>query len=355
MAGSVHASPRAKARAKTYGTRIVLLSLTLALSGCLSVKTPGYVLRHRDQLEQQLNVKIDISHANSFTGNVDRVLNDIDRQLSPLPAAFRAKIARIAVRDGFFREYMLLAPAVGAYTAKNGTVFIRNANATRFLQNALLFPGNDVLMHEATHSVQYYEMKHWGQTGRPTPEFARLIRNWELQYLGDANRDGEIDDLDIGWIQQHRAAFDKNKDGTVDFKDVELAYGKPYVQGNWISADGLKVFLRMSFGGIVPRPNGYPSSYAKTYVWEDAAETMRWMWSAGLLPALYSNSSESAAADKAWERYEELKKRDPLFARKVFLMLQYVAAHEKPEQLSSRWVDYTRRHSVIASVKTAAQ
>jgi len=353
VAGSVHASVRATARARTYGTRIVLLSLTLALSGCLSVRTPDYVLRHRDQLEQKLNVKIDISHASSFTGNVDRVLKEIDRQLSPLPAAYRAKIARIAVRDGFFREYMLCAPFVGAYTAKNGTVFIRNANATRFIQNALLFPGNDVLTHEVTHSVQYHEMKHWGQTGRPTPEFERLIRNWELQYLGDVNRDSEIDDIDIEFIQHHKAAFDKNRDGNVDFRDVELSRGKPYVQGNWISINGLKVFLRMSFGGLVPRPNGYPSSYAKTYVWEDAAETMRWAWSAGLLPALYSSGSESAAADKAWKRYEGLKKRDPLFARKVCLMLQYVASHEEPERLSARWVDYTRRHSVIASAKAA--
>ena len=353
MAGSVHALSRATVCAGTYGTGIVLVSLMLALGGCLSLKTPDYVLRHRDQLEQKLNVKIDISHASSFTGNVDRVLNDIDRQLSPLPEAYRAKIARIAVGDGFFREYMLFAPFVGAYTAKNGTVFIRNANATGYVQSALLFPGNNVLMHEATHSVQYNEMNHWALTGHPTPEFGQLIRNWELQYFGDANRDGELDDLDAAYVQQHHEIYDSNRDGSINFRDVELARGKPYVQGNWLSANGLRVFLRMSFGGIVPRPNGYPSSYARTYVWEDAAETMRWIWSAGLLPALYSSGSESATADRAWERYQDLKKRDPLFARKVFLMVQYVAAHEKPEFLSARWVDYTRRHSVIASGKAA--
>ena len=305
------------------------------------------------QIERQLNVKIDISRANSFTGSVNRALTDIENTLSALPDAYRKKIAGIAVRDGFFKDYTLIAPLVGGYTANDGTVSVRNANATRFIQTAVLFPRNDTLIHELAHSVQYCELRHAQETGTFSPEFGRFIRNWEYQYFGDVNGDGELDDQDVAWIAEHREQFDRTKDGKVDFQDVELAVGKPYVQGRWASSRGIKVLLRMSFQGLARRSKGFASSYAQTYVWEDAAETMRYAWNAGLLPALYSATADDTAASMAWRKYLKLKKEDPLFARKLFLVLQYVAAHEQPEGLSTAWLDYGRLHSRMAQADAA--
>ena len=327
----------------------------MAVTGCFTLSTPDYVLKHRDQIEKQLDVKVDVSRASSFTGNVDRVLTDIEKQLAPLPQAYRKKISGITIRDGFFKDYLLLAPLVGGYTANDGTVNIRNANATGLVQSMVLLPRGDTLIHEAAHSVQYYEIRRQQRTGSFSPEFGRFIRDWEYQYLGDVNGDGELDDRDSAWVAERVDQFDCNKDGNVDFRDVELVAGKPYVEGRWASSRGIRLLLRMSFEGIIRRTRGFANSYAQTYVWEDAAETMRYAWNAGYLPTLYSGKADAKAASKAWAAYWKLKKQDPLFARKVFLVLQYVAAHEQKEALSVAWLDYTRSHAKIAEAGVSRQ
>ena len=336
-------------RARACATRIVLCLLALVLEGCLSISTPDYVLTRHEQLQKSLDVKIDISHASSFTGNVNSVLSDIDEQLSGLPRGYRAKIGTVMVRDGFFPEYLLLAPLVGGYTTSDGTVCIRNANITRAIQSVLLFPGNGSLIHEVTHSVQYHEMKRWEETGQPSPEFARFIKSWEFQYFGDADNDGEIDDRDVAWILEHSADYDQNKDGKVDFQDVELRVARPYVQGRWASLHGLQIFFRMSFEMFTPRPPGFACAYAKTYVWEDAAETMRYAWEAGMIPGLYSSAADAAGAALAWEKLARLRKEDPLFARKVFLAMQYIAAHEEQGRLSPAWLNYAAAHGAAGA------
>jgi hypothetical protein len=318
--------------------------LALLLQGCLTFTTPQHVLKHQQRIQQQLRVEVDISDASNFTGNVDSVLTEIERELSPLPANYRRKIGKIKVVDGFFAEYTLMAPFVGGYTSNDGTIFMRNADATRFLQKVFLFPKNDALIHEALHSVHFHEMKQWRANGKPSPEFGEFINAWECQYLGDVNGDGELDDRDMAYVYSHPEKFDVNHDGIIDSTDVEKLRGRPYVQGRWASLRGMQVLMWMSLQWLAPRPNGFATPYAKTYVWEDAAETKRYLWSLGLVPALYSSQTGSAAGKKAWNNYLRLKKKDPLLARKAFLVVRYIASHEDPARLSTAWTRYLSDH-----------
>lgn len=324
--------------------------LLLVLEGCLSFTTPEYVLKHRDKIQTDLKVEVDISDASSFTGDVDSVLKDIEKRLAPLPERYREKMGKIKIVDGFFGEYTLMAPFVGAYTDKDGTVFLRNADVTRFLQRVFLFPRNDTLVHEMMHSVHFREIKHWTDTGRPTPEFEYFVKAWECQYFGDVNADGELDDGDIAYVNSHAERFDANRDGLVDSADVEAISGAPYVQGRWASLRGLHVLLWMSFQQITPRPTGFASAYAKTYVWEDAAETMRYLWRLGLAPALYLRGVDREAADRAWKILDDLKRKDPLLARKVFIIVNYIAAHEEPARLSAAWTNYLNKYGGVEKV-----
>ena len=326
--------------------------LALLFAGCFSFTTPQHVLRHHERIERDLKISVDISQASSFTGNVGKVLADIESQLAPLPEAYRAKIGKIVVKDGFFGGFTLLAPFVGAYTDNDGTVYIRNANTTKLLQTLLMFPGNDTLIHEVTHSVQHAELRRWDESKTLSPQFSRYIVGWEYAYFGDVNGDGELDDLDVNYIAAHTDQFDLNGDGVVDHKDVELHAGNPYVSGNWLSARGLEVLLLMGMQGITARPAGYVCNYARTYAWEDAAETCRYAWSEGYVPGLYSKETGRAAAAGAWKKYLHLKKRDPLLARKVFLTVEYIAAHEQAERLSAAWLEAA---GTGASVAAAAQ
>jgi len=327
--------------------------LAVLLQGCLSFTTPEYVLRHRDRIQEQLKVNVDISDASSFTGDVDKALTDIEKQLAPLPEEYRKKIGKIKVVDGFFAHYTLMAPFVGGLTTNDGTVYVRNAGITKFLQTVFLFPRNDILVHEILHSVHFREMRQWHVTGRPSPEFEQFVKAWEYQYFGDANKDGELDDRDIAYINSHVPAFDASRDGTINSDDIELAIGSPYVQGRWASVRGVEVLLRMGLQWLVPRPRGFATAYARTYVWEDAAETKRYLWRLGLVPALYSNNVDQKDAQRAWKKFRRLQSKDPLLARKVFLVMRYIAAHERPARLSSAWTRYLKRQgceTAVASV-----
>jgi hypothetical protein len=340
---TVFASHRTLLNAKSLG-RIAGCLSALLLQGCLSFTTPQYVLEHQQRIQEQLQVKVDISDASNFTGDVDKVLTEIESGLSPLPENYRRKIGTIRVVDGFFSAYTLMAPFVGGYTTNDGTVFVRNANPTRFLQKVLLFPRNDAFIHEVMHSVHFQEMNHWQATGRPSPEFRQFIKAWECQYFGDVNGDGDLDDRDMEYVSSNAEKFDANNDNIVDSVDVEAHYGRPYVQGRWVTLRGMQVLMWMSFQWLAPRPEGFATPYAKTYVWEDAAETKRFLWRLGVVPALYSSEAHDAAAKKAWNKYLRLKKKDPLLARKVFLVVRYIASHEEPTRLSTAWTRYLKEH-----------
>ena len=345
-------SPASTPRLKRVGS-IAACLVAFFLQGCLSFTTPEHVLTHRDRIEQQLNVKVDISDASSFTGDVDRALTEIEDKLSPLPENYRRKIRKIKVSDGFFAEYTLMAPFVGGYTSSDGTVYVRNANITKFLQTLILFPRNDALVHELLHSVHFHEIRQWETAGAPSSEFGEFVRAWEYQYFGDVNGDGEIDDRDIARIDEQVAAFDFNRDGVIGSRDIELGVGRPYLEGRWVSLRGMRVLLWMGLQWLAPRPRGFATPYAKTYVWEDAAETKRYLWGMGLVPYLYSNNVDPVRARKAWEKFRRLKKKDPLLARKVFLVVRYIAAHEDPVMLSSAWTSYMEQQGDKAGTAVA--
>ena len=319
------------------GLEVLLLLPTVLLAGCFTFRTPEHVLRQRDAIQGELQVNVDISHASSFTGDVGGALDTVREQVACLPARYRAKIGTIIVRDGFFTDYFLMSPFVAAFTTTDGTIYVRNANPTRLLQSLLLFHGNDALVHEIVHSVQFNEMHRWQQTGRPSREFAQLIRDWELQYFGDVDGNGRIDDADAACIAADTARFDPNRDGQVNHADVEAIHGQPYVQGRWASLRGMQVLLWMSFEWFTPRPKGFACPYAKTCVWEDAAETVRYAWRAGFIPALYAG--EGRAAERAWAGFARIERSDPLLARKVLLMVRYIAAHEEPGRLGAAWLE----------------
>jgi len=331
----------------------VCLILAILAPGCLSLTRPDYVIKHRDAIKNDLNVNVDISDASSFTGNVDTVLKEIQRAVEPLPPRYRAKLGTIKVVDGMFFDYFLMAPFVGAFTASDGTVYVRNANVTRFLQNALIFHGSGTLVHELMHSVHFREMNDWQKTGKPSAEFAEFLKAWEYQYFGDVTGDNEIDDRDMAYIAGHPETFDINNDGKIDHLDVEEAAGAPYVQGRWLSLKGVGVLAGMSLNFLAPRPKGFASAYAKTYVWEDAAETNRYLWELGLVPALYSLDAPPQAREDAWAAFNKLRKKDPLLARKVFLVVRYVAVHEEPMKLTSAWTTYLAYQRGEGSVRVA--
>ena len=336
-----------------YCGAAVCLLLAILSPGCLSLSTPEHVVEHRSRIKTDLNVEVDISSASSFTGDVGTVLAEIERAVAPLPPRYREKLGTIKVVDGMFFDYLLMAPFVGAFTTNDGTVYIRNANIGRFLQMVFIFQNNDTLIHELMHSVHFREMHDWQTTGEPSVEFAVFLKAWEYQYFGDVTGDGEIDDRDMAHVAAHPAEFDANGDGRIDHLDVEELVGNPYVSGNWISLKGAVVMAGMSLNMLAPRPSGFASSYAKTFVWEDAAETYRYLWGLRLVPALYSLDSTPEAREAAWERFNKLRKKDPLLARKVMLIVRYIAQHEEPHRLASAWTTYLAHQRGEGNVRVA--
>jgi hypothetical protein len=115
--------------------------------------------------------------------------------------------------------------------------------------------------------------------------------------------------------------------------------------------------MRMSFDFVMPRPGGFASPYAKTYVWEDAAETARYAWENGLIPALYSTDAGSEKRQEAWRAFRELQQSDPLLARKTALIVRYIASHEEPRKLSAAWKQYIELQGPPPAIlaKTPAQ
>jgi len=318
---------------------LVLGACFFLIGGCLRFSTPARVLEHRQAIADNLKVEIDISSASNFTGDVGSVLRHIEKNIQPLPERYREKIGTIKVVDSFLGDYLFMAPFVGGFTSNDGTIHVRNANPTRFVQAAVMFSPDGVLLHEIMHSVHQQELRHWKQEGRPTPEFAAFIRDWELLFLGDVNRDGLIDDNDTAYIEANPREYDANGDGVVNHKDVELAIGRPYVNDRWLSLQGMTVLFQMSFDWLTPRPGGYATPYARTYVWEDAAETKRWAWHRGIIPGIYSGRIDAERIQRAWDEFHKLQRSDKVLARKVFILARYIAAHEPQENLNGRWLD----------------
>ena len=332
--------------ARTPGTSIRLLIMGacfFSFAGCFRFSTPAHVIEHRQAIADSLRVEVDISRASNFTGDVGSTLKQIERNIEPLPERYREKIGTIKVVDGFLGDYLFMAPFVGGFTSNDGTINIRNANVTRFVQSAVLFSSDGVLVHEIMHSVHQHELRHWAEKGRPTPEFAEFIRAWELLFFGDVNRDGVIDDRDTAHIEANLREYDANGDGVVNYKDIELAIGHPYVNDRWLSLQGMTVLFQMSFDWVTPRPGGYATPYARTYVWEDAAETKRWAWSKGIIPAIYSGKVDEESIERAWNEFQKLQISDKVLARKVFILARYIAAHELQEQLNARWLNEWNR------------
>ena len=68
----------------------------------------------------------------------------------------------------------------------------------------------------------------------------------------------------------------------------------------------------------------------------DTMRTLRRIEKALVIPWLYG-SGDAKRTDAAWKRFERIRKSDPVAGRKVELILRYIALHEEPSDLNTRW------------------
>ena len=358
-------------------TRLLLggLFLSACAPGCQSVNSASMSARRTD-IETRHQVDLDMSRSTPLLGDTSTTLKRIEKALEPFPKGYTAKMARINVVEDHFERWGLLAPMIGAYTEAGrpeqyGQIFIKNKSA---LEDVLgLFSGDTGLHleHEGWHSVEYFEVQEiesfvrtrarnnpgnifqvlsttdvilanaspeelveLKRSGRSTP-YVDLVRGWLFCSFGDVNDDGVIDDADVAYVDAHRDAFDADGDGRVTYADVAVRTGREYLWAYDPMDFRLQVGLTASLVANL-HDAGFVSFHAQNFPWEDRAETVSFLADRGLVPHLYRRTTDARAA-RAWKEFNRIRRRDPLLARKLQLMIRYIASHEECQLMEANW------------------
>lgn len=152
--------------------------------------------------------------------------------------------------------------------------------------------------------------------------------------FGDLNADGLIDEEDRWVLSAAPNKFDANEDGEITYTDAALLTGAKYSFGS--ALDPLTQ-IEMSAGLVGYRPRSFASAYGRTAPWEDKAEVAAFAVTKGLLPHLY-RKLDPEAMDKAYQKLEQLRKKDPILARKIEILAVLFGSLENPEARNSRFV-----------------
>jgi len=359
---------------------LTALALVFAL-GCASFD-PEAVRERKEGIEQTYSVAVDVSKTSPLLGNTMKTLDRIERSLEVFPEGYRRKIARINVVESFFNRYGLLSSGIGAYTEdeipeKYRQIFVKNKSLLEDITGVLAMDVGLHIEHEAWHSVEYYEIQLledmirarakgnlkslWDVLSRTdevlpnlTPAevdaaavragtadgqrqlraYVWLIKGWLAAHFEDVDRNGVIDDADMHAIDVNRAKYDADKDGRLTYADVARLTKYHYMEKENPLDPGLQLGLTAAMFGF--HGTGFVTFYAQNYTYEDRAEVVDRVAAWKLVPWLY-RTGDTARTEKAWKKLAEIRKADPVIARKVELMVRYIALHEDPARLNDRW------------------
>ena len=122
--------------------------------------------------------------------------------------------------------------------------------------------------------------------------------------------------------------------GRITYADVAARTGRKYLWAYDPMDLRLQLGLTISLVGL--HDDGFVSFHAQNFPWEDRAETTSFLARRGLIPHLYRRSADGRTA-KAWKEFNRIRRRDPLLARKLELVLRYIASHEDAELMEPNW------------------
>jgi len=165
---------------------------------------------------------------------------------------------------------------------------------------------------------------------RPYVEFCA---RWMAAAYGDVNADGLVDERDRQAICRDLARFDINDDGKISYEDAAALSGLTYSFASGI--DPVTQF-EMTAGMFGYRPSGFASPYGRTSPWEDKAETLAYALRDGLLPALYAGIGRQEV-DRAWRRLADIRKHEPVFARKIEILALFLGSLQGPQCRNARF------------------
>ena len=279
--------------------------------------------------------------------------------------------------ESHLERWGLLAPMVASYTEAGrpeqyGQIFIKNKGMVGDVLGVLSGDVGLHLEHEGWHSVEYFEVQmvesfvraralndpqnifqvlsttdvvlanatatelaELTRSGELTP-YVELVRGWMFSHFGDVNGDGKIDDEDVAFVDSNRRRFDTDGDGKITYADVARETGYSYL---WTyNPMDLRLQLGMTASlALGMHDDGFVSFQAQNFPWEDRAETVSFVAKRGLVPYLYRRASQTGRVAEARKELERIRRRDPVLARKIELIVRYIATHEEPEQLDLAW------------------
>ena len=358
----------------------VALSFVFAL-GCASFDTEA-VLERSEGIQRDYSVAVDVSQTSPLLGNTMNTLGRIERSLAVFPDAYRRKIAKINVVESFFDRYGLLSSGIGAYTedeipSKYRQIFVKNKNVFEDISGALSMDVGLHIEHEAWHSVEYCEIQKlepmirarskgdlktlWDVLSRTDAVLANLtpaevdqaaacastvegqrqlrayvwlIKGWLAAHFEDVDNNGVIDDADMHAVDANRMTYDADRDGRLTYADVAKRTRYHYMEQENPLDPGLQLGLTAGMFGF--HGSGFVTFYAQNYTYEDRAEVVDRIAAWKLVPWLY-RKGDAGRTEKAWRKFHDLRKSDPVIGRKVELMVRYIALHEDPAKLNERW------------------
>ena len=359
-----------------------LLSIAILFTvGCASFD--GAAVRERQQqLEETYSVTVDVTEASPLLGDTMNTLRRIEKALEVFPDGYRRKIATINVVEDFFGRFGLMSSGVGAYTEDEipehyRQVFVKNRSFLEDVMGVMSMDTSLHIEHEAWHSVEYYEIQLietmirerardkvtclWdllkevdevlanlspsevasAVNRAPTTHgraqlrtYVWLIRGWLAAHFGDVDKSGTVDDADMRHVYANRTRYDADGDGRLTYRDVKKLTGFAYLEAENPLDPVLQLGLTVGMFGI--HAPGYVTFYAQNFTYEDRAEVVDRLAAWKLVPHVYG-TGDAARTRAAWKRFERLRRSDPVAARKVELILRYIALHEDPADLNDRW------------------
>lgn len=361
---------------------ICALLVSIGSPGCRSFDSAAMGTRCAD-IENRHRVKVDLSKSTPLLGNTDRTLNRIEKALEPFPKRYTTKMAQINVVEDHIERWGLIAPLVASYTEAGrpeqyGQIFIKNKSMAEDVLGVLSGDVGLHLEHEGWHSVEYFEIRmvesfvreralndpqnifqvlsttdvvlanatptelaELTRSDELTP-YVELVRGWMFSHFGDVNGDGALDDEDVVFVDSNRRRFDTDGDGKITYADVARETEYDYL---WTyNPMDLRLQLGMTASlALGMHDDGFVSFHAQNFPWEDRAETVNFVAKRGLVPYLYRKSSQAGRVAEAWKEFERIRRRDPVLARKIELIVRYIATHEKPELLDPAWKTFASR------------
>ena len=349
-------------------------------SGCASLAQ-----REIPQIREEHGVHLDITSgavaADFLGGNSLIAVRNIDKELENFPyeAKKLVKIHLVGQLEllGQARNAsdVLATPLVIGATQDHpgktqGDIFITNKGLwSTYLdipQPNTIMLQDPHLRHEFVHAYEIKSLQHklfcdyWQQILDQDPEMVFKLNNidaisllakeediatrefrpyvyfcarWIASMFGDVTGDKRVDEEDMRILRADPLKFDSDGDGRIGYEDAVSRTG---IAHSDLSGINPITQMEMGAGLFGYRPKGFASAYGRTAYYEDKAEVSDFAIRKRILPQLYRKGKEREI-EKAYRLLEEIREKDPVFARKLEDMALLWGNLEYPENRNNRF------------------